>query len=194
MNFPDIPESGSNYMSLESGENRIRILGEPIFGIEYWTPEKKPIRVRWFDRETINPATPGADKQKYFWALPVWNYQTGRVNVLELTQKTIMKAIKALSDDEEWGDATKYDIVINRTGESLNTEYAVTPKIPKELPAEAKNVWASVKGTLVLDAIFTGGDPFGGTEVPEVEEKTEKIAEEVSEAAAEEIDISGIDF
>src|SRR5258708_4666498 len=101
----DIP-STSNYMKFEEGDNRFRILGSfaensAIQGVEYWkTVDKKrqPIRLQKKEDGTF-PAVPASelemnkfgepDYPKYFWALPVWNYQDEKVQILEITQKTI---------------------------------------------------------------------------------------------------------
>ena len=186
MIYPDIPSSGSKYLQLKQGKNRIRILAEPIHGIEWWE-DNKPIRVSWEDRDKAN----GKPKSAYFWALPVWDYDEGTVKVFVMRQKSIMRPIKSLADDEEWGDSKGYDITITKTGESMqDTEYTVMPNRPKELDKEILEEWEKIEPKLDLEALYEGGDPFakvtGTTAKPA---KTDKSSDDDVE-----IDISDIPF
>jgi len=195
MNLPEVQETEGKYLKLNLGENKMRIMCDPIDGVGYWTPDKKPVRVKWEDRETIDVNAPGADKRKPFWLLPVWNYQSGSMQLFEITQKTIQKRLTELNKDEDWGDLKGYDISIIKTGEGMDTEYSVTPKPKKELPEEAIKAWEQVEPTLNLEAIFDGGDPFGApadkkATAKEVVTKTANVSPEDEE----QIDISDIPF
>jgi len=194
MNYPDIPDSGSKYLKLKDGDNKIRKLGDNekffVYGIEWWTPDKKPVRVTWENRQELE----GKEKSSYFWAFPVWDYKEEEIKIALFTQKSILKPLRNLGESTEWGELSGYDVVINRSGEELKTTYTVMPSKPTELSEEAKKAWKEVKNTINLNAIFDGGDPFGEIpeEAPETEEKPEKLAEEIEEEG--EIDISDIDF
>ena len=154
MNLPDIPQSQSKYMKWLQGENRLRVLAEPISGFGYWV-DNKPIRVK------SNSELSGKEEDvKYFWALPVYNYAYNEIQVLEITQKTILTELKALNGDKDWGDLTKYDIVVTRSGEGMETKYSVMPKPAKDLAKEAAQKWADVKKVLDLNKLFDNGDPF----------------------------------
>lgn len=163
--------STSRYMKFSAGENRFRILGSfadqtAIMGMEYWktTPEggRKPVRVEM----GINiPLTELEEKEdgeldmpKHFWALPVYNYQEGMIQILEITQKTILNAIKDLSRNKKWGNPLEYDIVVTKTGEKFETKYTVMPD-PKEPISEA--IQEAKKATKInIVALFSGDDPF----------------------------------
>jgi len=69
-----------------------------------------------------------------------------------------MKAIKELTQDDDWGDPSQYDIVINRMGESLDTEYSVRTKPKKDMKKEIKEQYESM--TIDLTALFRGADPY----------------------------------
>lgn len=150
------PASGGNYMKFEKGENRFRILSRPIIGWEDWE-DKKPVRFR-MDAKPEKPIDP-KKPIKHFWAMAVWNYKTSRVQVLEITQSSIQKAVKALADDADWGNPLEYDIKVVRTGDGMDTEYQTNPVPHKPLTDEIKEQVAQVK--VNLEALYDGGDPFG---------------------------------
>lgn len=156
-------------MKLQQGANRIRILGSAVVGYEGWK-DNKPVRKR------MNEAIPmsevdDVDRVKHFWAFPVWNYEAEQVQILEITQKGIQKAIKALVADSDWGDPKNYDLVITRSGEKLDTEYSVQPKPTKKLDEAIEQIYNDTP--INLEALFTNGDPFA-----EVEVKSEDIPDD----------------
>ena len=92
----------SNYMRFEEGLNQFRILSPALTGFEYWTNENKPVRSKEYPAETpnakINPRTGNVDV-KSFWAFVVWNYGAKKIQILELTQKTIKTGITSFQDN-----------------------------------------------------------------------------------------------
>lgn len=150
------PKSGSaNYMKFEDGENRFRILSKPIVGWEDWD-DKKPIRFRMNEKpaKPINP-----DKKiKHFWAFLVWDYKDKAIKILEITQASIQSAITSLTKDDDWGSPFEYDIKVNKSGQSLDTEYVVNPVPHKPITEEIKSAQAAKP--VRLEALFEGEDPF----------------------------------
>lgn len=154
----EVPQSGGFYMKLREGENRFRFLDKPIIGNEYWV-DKKPVRKRMGEKVTIGEI--GDSDLKHFWAMPVFNYTEKRVQVLELTQKSILKTITSLAKDKDWGSPLGYDIVIIRNGEGLDTEYGVQPKPAKPIDEDVKKAWLELLSTnFDIEQLFDGGDPF----------------------------------
>lgn len=151
----EVPET-SNYLKFDTGANRFRVVSEPIVGTEWWV-DKKPKRVR--------PGVPVPANEidieqppKTFWAFVVWNYNIEKLQVLELTQKSIMKEIALLAKDEDWGSPLEYDLVVTKEGDGMETRYSVTPKPKKDLD---KAIAEAVKNTPIqLEALFDGLDPF----------------------------------
>lgn len=159
----DVPEEPSKYMKFHKGSNRFRVMGRPIIGWEYWTEDssgRHPNRVR--EQSDLPKDVDG--EAKHFWAFSVWNTDEECFQILQVTQKTIQRAIKALAADADWGDPTNYDIVVERTGEDLRTEYAVNPKPAKALPKTVTDSYREF--TCNLDALYDGDDPFASDEVP----------------------------
>jgi len=92
----------------------------------------------------------------------VWNYTDSQIQILQICQAGIRKAIENLSKDEDWGAPYGYDIKIVRKGESINTEYSVNPVPHKPLdPTIEKNF---KDRPINLQALFMAGDPFEKTE------------------------------
>lgn len=177
-----VPNTSDNYMKFEQGSNRFRILASPIIGWESWiddpdTGKRKPVRGK--TREDILGEV--ADI-KHFWAMPVFNYEMSRIQVLEVTQKTIMKAIMILSADSDWGSPLEYDLTVGREGEGLDTEYAINPKPKKKLDAAIAELWANTH--LNLEALYSGDDPFADVEAGVAGEPA-KSRGEIRESSAE---------
>ena len=71
-----------------------------------------------------------------------------------------MKAIKALTQDVDWGDPTKYDLLVQATGEKLERKYVITPKPKSELPKEVQDECNKAVALIKLDKLYLGEDPF----------------------------------
>lgn len=161
----EVPQKAGSYMKFMDGVNRLRILNSPILGWEYWKTEadgtRKPVRKRMTDK-IITADVEDEEQVKHFWAMPVFNYQEEKVQILEITQKSIQKAIKALAKDKDWGTPLGYDLVVTKTGQKLETEYQVQPKPAKPLDSAITKQYQSMN--INLNALYEGEDPFKSTE------------------------------
>jgi|SRR5208337_950542 len=151
------PKNSNFYMKLQDGENKIRILSQPILGWEDWI-ENKPIRYR-FDQKPCKANDP-KKPVRHFWAFVVWNYQEEKIQILQITQATIRNNIEALCKDEDWGEPYFYDLKIIRKGEGVDTEYMVNP-LPHK-PLNPKVIEAFKENPCNLEALFDNNDPFSG--------------------------------
>lgn len=151
----EAPKSSGNYMKLQDGENKIRILSAPVLGWEDWI-EKKPIRFP-FDKKPTKSNDP-KKPVRHFWAMIVWNYNEEKIQILQITQATIRSNIETLCKDEDWGAPYFYDIKIIRKGEGVDTEYMVNPLPHKEIAA--KVIEAFKEKPIRLEALFDDADPF----------------------------------
>lgn len=150
----EAPAGSANYMKFQDGENKIRVLSKPIIGWLDWK-DKQPHRFRMKER----PEKPMGDKPiKHFWAFLVWNYAEKSIQILEVTQATIQKAIQDLSKDDEWGAPFYYDIKVTRKGKDLDTVYSITPSPKKDLSEEVKK--AALEKPANLEALYDGADPW----------------------------------
>ncbi len=158
----EVPSKNDGYMKFVNGDNRFRILSKPIIGWEWWidTDEgRRPQRIRMSE----NPPVSAGDKIKHFWAFVVWNYDAGKFQILEVTQKGIQKSIKGYAKDEDWGSPDQYDIVVTRSGDGLETEYEVKAKPAKLLDPEIQEKYEEL--SINLEALYDGADPFSAPEV-----------------------------
>jgi len=159
----DVISSGSSaYMKLEK-ENKIRIISKPIVGWLEWVdkvPSRYPITEEPESQDDDNPP-------KKFMAMAVIDRGDGFVKILELTQQSVIKAIKTLSGNPDWGNPFTYDINIEKKGEGMKTKYTVTPS-PKR-PLDKVAIKAANEKPCNLDNLFEGEDPWGvdGSDVTE---------------------------
>lgn len=153
----EAPKSNGGYMKLQEGENRIRILSQPIIGWEDWK-DNKPIRYRMADKpvKSVDPRK----AVRHFWAFIVWNYSEQQIQVLHLTQSGIRSAIEALCKDSDWGAPYTYDLKIVKNGKGMETEYVVNPVPHKPISKEIKD--AFMDKPCNLEALFDNLDPFAG--------------------------------
>ncbi|MAF43035.1 MAG: hypothetical protein CMI54_02535 [Parcubacteria group bacterium] len=159
-------QDSDHYTKFIIGENKFRILCSPIIGYEYFTVEKRAIRSKQFPKETPNIQIDS--NVKHFWAMVVWNYDFGCLQIMKLTQKTIMEAIVVFTKSKDYGTPLNYDIIVTRTGEGLDTSYTVMPSIPKPVTDDISS--AFLEAGIQLEKLYTGENPF------------EKVAVEYSSA------------
>jgi len=151
-----LPET-SSYLKLTEGEHNFRVLSSAIVGYQYFNDDNKPVR-----SETPFDETPGIKKEgrvNHFWAFAVWNYNDKKVQIMEITQKTIMAPMNALIRNPKWGNPKNYDITITRKGTGMqDTEYTLVPNPHSPLDDDIAEEYMSKK--INLKALFVGSDPF----------------------------------
>jgi len=138
------PEAGSNFLNLVEGDNKVRLLTEPVIGWEGWK-DNKPFRRLGFEQnieenEVDMDQKYGKPKINHFNAFMVFDYKQAKVLMLQINQKTIQKAIRALSENEDWGSPVEYDLTITRTEDGGRTAYSVTPSPLKALKADVQKI------------------------------------------------------
>lgn len=182
-------DSKSNYTRLTAGKHRLRILGDAITGWLWWTDTadggRKPNRV--LENETV-PVSTGEQAAK-FLAFPVFNYTTGNIQILEVTQKTLKRPLLALEADPDWGDLKEYDIEIERTGtDKNNTKYFINPK-PKQPLKEELQESILKNGLPEIRALYFSEDPFTFVLSKEQEKELEERAKIKGSEEAEKDDL-----
>jgi hypothetical protein len=157
----EAPKENSNYLKLIEGTIKFRVVSSPVYGYEYWTEDKKPVRLR--KSPTSKPADVRLEKDgsynvKHFWAFKVLDREDGKVKIFEITQNGVKRDIEALLQDADWGEPTEYDIKIIGEGKGLERRYTVNPVPHKPLTKEEKSVVARTE--INLEALFEGKNPF----------------------------------
>ncbi len=153
---PDEVISGNaaSYLKFQDGETKFRIISKPIFGWLTWE-DKKPVRSHIDDEPEVIDED---NKPKKFMTVAVIDREDNEVKILEMTQQSVIKVIKALAANEDWGNPFTYDIVVSKTGESLKTKYTVQPSPKKPLEKELQK--AALGKRCNLDALFEGLNPW----------------------------------
>ena len=164
---------------LGDGEPTIAIVSESP--LEYWTVwgesedgVKKPFR---FSAEpssatsrqnsvistTMNYEGTALEAPKFGLSFFCFDYADSKIKVFEITQKTLIKELDKLSQDEDYADIHAWDLKVNRTGLKMNTEYSILPS-PRKEGAEEKisKAWADAQNDgYDLQQLLVGGSPFG---------------------------------
>jgi hypothetical protein len=176
--------SGGGYLNLsklpDKGSVRVTILSDqPLEYYEVWGTsgtQSKPFR---FDYQpTPEDVTaemgdfearegrggPGTTDIKFAISAPVFNYETGNVQVWPITQKTIMKELDDISQMEDYDkDLTSIDLIISKDIQANGIpKYTVRP-VPKKKGSQEHITAAWIEAQeagFELDRLLTGGYPF----------------------------------
>jgi hypothetical protein len=166
-------------MEFEEGQNTFRILSPAIVGYKWWEETgdggRVPRRVRTEEEvpEEVRNAPDDRDSAKHFWAFTVYNYATQSIQVLELKQKSIMRAIEAYTKNPKWGNPQGYDLMIEKvkTGSrERDVKYTVIPEPPSQLDEGIAELARHIP--VRLAALYDGEDPFAVTDREEEETRS----------------------
>lgn len=158
---------GGDYFKPVLGQNKILIVGDAITGYEYWTGDDKPVRSKTKFTETPNakvrqvknPKTgemeSKTDTQKFFWAVPVYDFKDDTFKVWQITQKAIKETLASLQSNADWGNPVgAYTISIDRKGEGLTTEYTVMANPSKDTEALSAIMARYAENTIDTESLF----------------------------------------
>ena len=159
---PEVPEKVWSYTKFKEGTTKLRIL----WNISEWWMDRTEEEVNWkLQRKSLRyrkdekPTIVYDPKWlRYFWALPVFNYDTRSVQIREITQKSIMNKIKKIVADPERSDIFGYDIKVSREWQSLETKYDITTSVPTPLSAEISQAYMDAE--IDMEAIFDDLSPI----------------------------------
>lgn len=105
---------------------------------------------------------PGTVDIKFFIAVPVYNFDAGTVQVLSLTQKSIIKELDQISQMEDYENLLDWDFSLSKKGTGLLTEYTLRP-VPRKkgVQEHIDAAWIEAKSSgFDLGRLLTGGNPF----------------------------------
>lgn len=110
----------------------------------------------------MNREGTGPEPIKFCLALAVYNFDTARVEILQLSQKSLIRELDAISQMPDYDDLTAVDFLLGKEGSGLNTEYKLTP-VPRKKGAD-KDIAAAWEETrsagFDLSRLLSGEDPF----------------------------------
>lgn len=158
-----IPSGASQFMKLQDGDNRIRVMTDAVIGWEGWK-DNKPFRHEGAECKItadMVDVDPKYDKAKinHFWAFVVFEYASNSFKILEITQKSVMAKIYNYLEDADFGDPKTYDLVILKQKNGEKTEYNVIAKPPKPVTDEIAQAWSENKDKIDLQKLFKGEYP-----------------------------------
>lgn len=176
--------TGGGYLQVskltDGGSVRFALLSdEPLEGTELWAtgpdgqskvfrfdyePTPEDIKVELGDFEPREGrGGPGTVDLKFFIAVPVYSYDAGKVQVLSLTQKSIIKELDAISQLEDYADLLSWDFQLSKKGTGLLTEYTLRPMPRKKGSQEHIDAaWIEAKAAgFDIQRLIGGGNPFG---------------------------------
>lgn len=150
----------------EKGENRIRVLLEPLGYWQYWEPilnesgvpvlnesgmvKSKPVR-------SLPDAKTGREDEKYVLNFYIWNYKTKKTVILQVDQEGVKQKLTSFQNDPDFGSLLGYDLKIMKSGEGMQTRYDIFPMQPKPLSSEVKE---ALKEPVNLEALWFNKDPW----------------------------------
>ena len=105
---------------------------------------------------------PGTADVKFCIALPIFSYEAGAVQVFSVPQKSILRELDALSQEEDYANLIEWDFTLAKKGSGLNTEYKLRPA-PRKKGSDAviAAAWEEAKaGGFDISRLLTGGNPF----------------------------------
>lgn len=137
------PKSSGDYLKLEDGANKIRIVTPPTVAGKHWIGNKAV----WCVGKDSGCAGCQAEDPKARYLFNVIDRKDGKIKLAEFGW-SIVDAIIGFQESEDYGfkaeDLPPYDLTINKTGKGLETEYTVLPARQNTLltPAEQSEVAA----------------------------------------------------
>lgn len=176
--------SGGGYLNLsklqDKGSVRVTILSDqPLEYYETWgtlNGASKPFRFEY--EPTVEDVAvelgdyepregrggPGTVDVKFCISCPVFNYDTGNVQVWSVSQKTIMKELDDISQMDDYDkDLTSIDLIIGKEIQANGIpKYTVRP-VPKKKGSQEHVVaaWVEAQETgFDLSRLIQGGSPF----------------------------------
>ena len=99
---------------------------------------------------------------KFAIAAPVYNFDTEGVQIMQLSQKSIIRELDGISQMEDYANLLEHDFVLGKEGNGLNTEYSLRP-VPRKKGSEKAigGAWSEAKESgFDIGRLLTGENPF----------------------------------
>ena len=102
------------------------------------------------------------EPQKFAIAMPIYNFDINRVQVLTMTQKGLQKELDEISQVEEYADMTEWDFIMTKAATNSPDMYGLRPVPRKKDTQEAVDgAWDEAKKNgFDISRLLTGGHPF----------------------------------
>jgi hypothetical protein len=126
-------KGGSDFLDLEQGANRVRIVSEPEVMRQHWLGGKPTACVG----KDVCELCENGDKAKVQFLFYVIDRKDGALKIGRFGS-TIVGRLRELQEDADYAfdEVPGYDVKINRKGEGKETEYTLNPSPATDLTAE----------------------------------------------------------
>ena len=158
------PQTQTNYLKFkEEGSYVFRILTPKEKALVYWidffqTPDGKFSKKVFPYQENGQKPLEASPEAKLVWVFSILNKDLNKIQIWEVSQRTIQNFLLSITKGKIKNDYTKFDIQITKIGQKLETEYSIIPGDTEILTQEEKEL---IKLTPInLQAMEKGEDPF----------------------------------
>ena len=134
---------------------------KPFRFLEEPTPEDIAAELGEYTRR-LNYEGTAPDPIKFVLSLACYNYEAQEIQVLSLSQKSLIRDLDAISQQEDYQDITACDFSLSKEGSGKDTKYKIMPLPRKKGGDQAiDQAWAEVQEAgFDLNRLATGGNPF----------------------------------
>lgn len=127
-------------------------------------PSAEDIRTEMGDDYTRRQNSDGTapEPAKFAIAAPVYNYEASAVQIMQVTQKTIIRELDGISQMEDYSNLMEHDFVLGKEGSGYKTEYSLRP-VPRKKGSDKDigGTWAEAQDKgFDINRLMTGENPF----------------------------------
>lgn len=119
-----------SFFKAKQGPNRIRIVSEPIEVYTIYSKGSNSFRKFLTEKAALEAKATLAPDERFSkkYSMYIINRDNSQVQIAEFGP-SIMKELVTLASSDDYGfeDVPPYDVTITKTGEQMETEYAVLP-------------------------------------------------------------------
>lgn len=158
------PQPQTNYLKFkEEGSYLFRILTPKEKVLIYWidffqTPDGKFSKKVFPYQENGQKPLEASEESKLVWVFSILNKDLNKIQIWEVSQRTIQNFLLSIVKGKIKNDYTKFDIQITKIGQKLETEYSIISGDTESLTQEEKDLIASTP--VNLQAMEKSEDPF----------------------------------
>ena len=141
--------------SSEGGVKPFRFSDDP--SPEDIEEEMGPEFSRRLNREGTAP-----EKVKFAIAVPVYNYESSSVQIMQLSQKSLQNELDDISQMEDYANLLEWDFVLGKEGNGLETRYSLRP-VPRKKGTQdsIESAWTDARAAgFDIGRLLTGENPF----------------------------------
>tara|TARA_B100001769_G_C22088684_1_gene587071 strand:- start:1271 stop:1852 length:582 start_codon:yes stop_codon:yes gene_type:complete len=113
-------------------------------------------------KRRLNREGTAPEKVKFAIAVPVYNYDTSSVQIMQLGQKSLINELDSVSQMEDYADLLAWDFVLGKEGVGLETRYSLRPAPRKKgAQADIETAWTESRDSgFDISRLLTGDNPF----------------------------------